>query len=73
MVQYYVYIMYLRVYFYFLPFYCLFFTIIIVYCNITVLWLLWQTNVPACRTNKGILILILIHFDSYGWMTMKNT
>ena len=27
-------------------------TIIIAYCNITVLWLLWQRNVPACRTVK---------------------
>ena len=39
--------------------YCLFFTIIIVYCNITVLWLLRQLNVPVCRTNEGILILMI--------------
>ena len=37
------------------------FTIIIVFRSITVLWLLWQINVPVC--DKEILILILIHFN----------
>ena len=33
--------------------YCSFFTIIIVYYNITVLWLLWWRTLPVCGTNKG--------------------
>ena len=35
------------------------FTIVVVYCNITVLWLLCIRNYPICGTNKGIPILIL--------------
>ena len=36
----------------------IFFTIIIAYCNISILWLLWHRNVPVCRTIKRIFILL---------------
>ena len=32
--------------------YCLFFTVVIVFCNISVRWLLWQRGVPVCGTIK---------------------
>ena len=39
------------------------------YCvllNWTVLGLLWHTDIPVCRTNKGVLILILSQLQSLG-------
>ena len=57
--------MYIGAYCYFLPFYHVvyFYNLILllaimVYCNWTVLWLLWLTNFPICRTKKGTWILI---------------
>ena len=54
--------------------YCLFFTINIVYCNITVLWLLWRTHFLVCRTNKMILIIIYVHecAPQQGYSTKRN-
>lgn len=56
-------VMYIWVYFYcfYFLFYYLFFNIDIVYCNATVLWLLWHRHFPVCRTNKGILSLVLMY------------
>ena len=45
----------------------LLYTIVIVFCNITVFWLLWQTNLAVC----GFIILKEIHDPSLVKMLTK--